>query len=93
MNKDIVKKILTSSQINQQEFFEFITDYVKSEKDEDITQIQLMGIAQAIQMGAFNLRYAAEQSASKLGIQVINILNPQGVLIKTICEEVCWYIK
>lgn len=89
MNKETVKKILTTSQLNQQEFFEFITDYVKSEKGEDINQTQLMGIAQAVQMGAFNLRFAAEQSASKLGIQVVNILSPQGVLIKTICEEAC----
>lgn len=87
MNKDTVKKILTNTQINQKEFFEFITDYVKSEKDEDITQEQLMGIAQAIQMRAFNIRYAAEQTAAKLNIKVTNLIDRNGALIKTVCEE------
>ena len=87
MNKDTVKKILTNTQINQKEFFEFITDYVKSEKDEDVTQEQLMGIAQAIQMGAFNIRYAAEQAAAKLNIKVTNLIDRNGALIKTVCEE------
>lgn len=93
MNKETVKKILTNTQINQKEFFEFITDYVKSEKDEDVTQEQLMGIAQAIQMGAFNIRYAAEQAAAKLNIKVTNLIDRNGALIKTVCEEQSWYIK
>ena len=87
MYKDTVIKILTSGQLNQQEALEFVTDYVKSEKGIDLDHNQLNGILQAIQMGMFNLRYAAEQAASKLGIQITNVLSKEGHIIKTICQE------
>lgn len=86
MNKSTIKKILSRESINQQEASEFIVDYCKMKKNEDITSEQLSGIMQAIQMGLFNLQYAAEQAAIQLGIDVVQVIGKQGEILKTIVD-------
>lgn len=87
MNKETVKKILKNEQLNQQEFFEFITDYVKSELNEDISHEQLMALAAVLQQGLFSIRYAAEIAANKLELNYLNVLDKNGKYITTIFTE------
>ena len=73
MKIDTIKKILQTNNISEQLLNEFITDYIKSEKNKDISLEELMAIRQLIQMGVFDIRYAATQAAIKLNYNVLNI--------------------
>lgn len=86
MNKETVKKILMNQNLDQKEFFEFITDYVKKELNEDITKEQLFAISQLVQQGIFNIQYAAEKIAFDLQMNVMRVINKQGIVIKTIVD-------
>ena len=85
MNKETITKILKNQPISQQEASEFIVDYCKSEKEIDITAQQIQGIMQAIQMGMFNLNYAARQAANKENMQIVDIIKDNNI-IATIVE-------
>lgn len=87
MNKSTIEKILSNSPITQQEASEFIIDYCKLKKSEDITSEQLSGILQAIQMGMFNLMYAAEQAALSLNLNIVQVIGKQNEILKTTIYE------
>lgn len=80
MNKELVKKFLTSTSINQNELTEFIVDYCKLQNKPEPTTEQLQQITMLIQKGLFNLEYAAEQAAIKLGLTVLKITKNNVVL-------------
>ena len=88
MNKQTVIKILTQSndptniQLTQQEILEFIVDYVKDTKGKDIDGQELNAIYSLVIQNVFNIQYAAKQSAVKLGLNVMNVHNKNGQLIR-----------
>ena len=86
MNKDTIIKILTNKSITQQEVSEFIVDYCKKEVNKDISSIELSGILQLIQIGRFNLNYAARQAALKEDIDVVDIIK-DNMIIYTIANK------
>lgn len=87
MYKEIIIKILNSTQITENELSEFILEYVKEEKNISLTSSQLLSIKTYIIRGAFNLFYAAKIAASKFeDLTVISVQNlTTGQIIKTIC--------
>jgi uncharacterized protein YvpB len=89
MYKDIVKKILTTGQINDAELNEFLVNYIKDTKNKDLTGEQLAGIKQLISMGAFDLNYAIKQAAMNLKLQLVSVvnINTKQVLRTDVYEE------
>lgn len=81
MNKDLVIKILQSNSISQEELHTFIADYVLLKKNKNISGQELAAITGLIQQGFLNLRFAALQAASDLGLTVLSLvddaLNPK----------------
>lgn len=82
MNKETVIKILKHQQITQQEAMEFISDYVKDTKEKEATSQELGAIFNHIQQGVFNLQYAAKNAGIKLGLNIMNIYDKNGQLIR-----------
>jgi len=89
MYKDIVKKILTTGQINEAELNEFLVAYIKDTKNKDLTTEELAGIKQLISMGTFNLEYAVKQAAMNLKLQPVSVvnINTKQVLRMDVYEE------
>lgn len=82
MDKEVVKKLLINSQITREELFNFIISYVKWKKNIDISQEQLQGVIQLLQMGVFTLKEAAKEAGDHLGLQLVTLVGPQGNLLK-----------
>jgi len=84
MNKEIVKKLLTNSQVTQQELFDFIISYSKWKKNIDVTPEQLQGIIHLLQMGVFNLSESVKDAANHLNLQLSSIIDINtGKVLKT----------
>lgn len=83
MDKDLVIQILEGKSITSDQLNNFIVDYVKEELSREPTGEELNGIRQALQMGIFNLRFAASNMALKLNLRVMNVFDKNGTLIKT----------
>ena len=65
MDKDLIKRLLLSNQINIKDLNEFIVAYVKEEKEKDVTLDELNGIVKLIQTGIFNLELTLVKLASE----------------------------
>ena len=87
MDKDLIKRLLLSNQINIKDLNEFIIAYVKEEKEKDVILDELNGIVKLIQMNMFNLEYALVRSASKLNLSLLKIHDKNGQLIRKIVYE------
>lgn len=87
MYKEIIIKILNNTQITENELSEFILEYVKEEKNIELSGNQLLNIKALIKRGQFNLYYAAKMAATKfkeLTVVAVQDLNT-GQILKTIC--------
>jgi predicted transcriptional regulator YheO len=82
MNKDVVTKLVKSQMITLIELNDFIVDYVKATKNVELSAIELNSIAQLIQNGLFDIKYAAKRAAEILGMTVLTILDKNGNTIK-----------
>lgn len=78
MNKELVIKLLKSTQVDLNDLNEFVTEYTHEKLNRDITAVELAGIVQAIQMRAFDLRYALMEAARILDLNVINVPDKNG---------------
>ena len=87
MDRSVIKKILNREQLTQEEFNTFIVDYVKSEKNQDITAKQLQEITVAVQHGVFDIMFAAKKAAEKENLQVVDIFNKNGQFVTTYVYE------
>jgi hypothetical protein len=83
MNKELVKKLLTKTEVELSDLNTFITEYVKEIKNYDVTIEELNGIVKLIQMQVFNLRFALMQSAIHLGLNVMSVFNNKNELLRT----------
>jgi len=86
MNKETIKNILQNKPINQNDFISFITDYIE-DNGKKVTPEQLQGVIAAIQHNLFNLHYAAEQTALKLGMKITKVFDKNNNIIKVIIVE------
>jgi len=84
MNIEIPKKLLKREKVTETELNQFITDYVKMCKNEDITAGQLLSINGLIKAGIFNIFYAAEMAIRELGVPFTQVFSKQGELLKLI---------
>lgn len=84
MNKDLIRKLLTSNMFETQDILTFIAEYTFHKLKRDISGDELFGIHRLIQEGVFNLNYALVQAALIEGLNVLRVFDKQGILIKTI---------
>jgi len=83
MNVQLVKRLLTTNQINMTDVNTFVTEYVLEKKKRDVTIDELNKITILLQNGTFNLRYALLDAANILGLTVMTAADSQGRIIHT----------
>lgn len=84
---DTALTILQNKPITSEKLFEFIIEYVKLKKERDITPNELKTIVHMIQIGAFNIQFAAEQVAKDLSYYITKIYDKNGVLLNVIITK------
>lgn len=82
MYKDVVIKFLKRQPINDADLNEFITTYIKSKKNINITGQQLMAVKQLIFQGIFKLDSAIKEAAEELNLQTVTLLSKEGQILK-----------
>lgn len=87
MNKELIQRLLSSTQINLKDLNEFISNYTYNKLNRHITGEELQGIIHLIQMNIFNLRYAVLEAANDLKLNVMSAFDKNGVLLKTYVYE------
>ena len=87
MDKDLIKRLLLSNQINIKDLNKFIVAYVKEEKEKDVTLDELNGIVKLIQTGIFNLELTLVKLASKHNLSLMKVWDSSGQLVKRIVYE------
>lgn len=85
--KDFINKIFSNQQVSVEELSKFILDYCELCEIRSTTSEQLQIAIQFIQQGLFDLRYACKNCASKLGLQVVEMRDKNGVLLYTKIQE------
>jgi len=83
MNVELVKRLLTTNQINITDVNVFVTEYVLEKKKRDVTSDELNKITMLLQNGTFNLRYALLAAADILGLTVMTVVDSKGKIIYT----------
>ena len=86
MYKDIVTQLVKQKSVTEKDINEFITEYVKNKKKKDVTVEQLADIRQLLQMGVFNLNYAAREAARDLGLNITNVISKEGKLLNVLVD-------
>ena len=80
--KEFINKVINNQQININELNVFIVDYCRLMENKSPTSEELVGIAQMIQTGMFNLIYAVKIAAIKLNIPLTILYDKHGQQIK-----------
>lgn len=83
MKKELIQRLLASNTVTSEDLNEFISQYTFNKLNRHITGEELQSISQLIQMGVFNLRYAAIEAAKDLGLNIISAFDKNGVIIYT----------
>ena len=80
MNKDTIIRLIKNTEIKQDEFTQFILDYIKFKNKPEPTAKQLQGILELLKMGVFNLNEAIEDGIKLHKLQVQRIIK-DGIVI------------
>lgn len=83
MDKELVKRLLTTNKIDLVDLNSFITEYTFEKKNRHITPQELNAIVSLIQNGIFNLRFALQEAANSLGLTVMTAASKDGVILRT----------
>lgn len=68
--RGFIEKIINNKQIQIEELNKFIVDYLKLMDKREPTVQEISQIAQLIQMGMMDLRFAVMSASKKLGMQI-----------------------
>lgn len=80
--KDFIKKIFEKKSISLEELNYFISEYCKLMGIDDLKPQELVGIANLVQTGHFNLFYACKTAANILKIDLTILHDRNGEIIK-----------
>lgn len=83
MNKELIQRMLTNSQIQMNDLTIFITEYTEFKLKRVISTSELQGIIQLIQMNIFNLRYALIEAGRLLNLNILSTYDKNGILLRT----------
>lgn len=72
--KETAIKIVKGLPVKEDELNNFIAEYIQAEKGININVNHLVGIRQAIAMGAFSLYFAAKRTLDKMNIQITSVV-------------------
>jgi predicted transcriptional regulator YheO len=82
MNKNTILKILNNTPISLEELNSFISGYINKMHNINIKAEELSLIIEMINMGVFNLRYAASIAATILNLNLTTVIGKGGEIIK-----------
>lgn len=85
--KEFINKIFSNQQVSIEELSNFIVEYSELCGIKNTTPQHVQIAVQLIQNGMFDLMYACKNCASKLGLQVVEMTNKNGVLLYTKIQE------
>lgn len=85
--KEFINKVFSNQKVTIDELSKFIIDYCELCEIKDTTPEQLQLAVQFIQQGIFDLNYACKNCASKLGSQVVEVKDKNGVILYTKIQE------
>jgi len=83
MDKNLIKKILTSKKVELEDVNKFIVDYVLFKKNKNISAEELNGILTLINNGIFDLRRALIDAANSVDLTVLTAFDKKGIIINT----------
>ena len=85
--KEFINKIFSNQKVSIEELSNFIVEYSELCGIKDTTSHHVQMAIQFIQNGMFDLRYACKNCASKLGLQVVEMRDKNGVVLYTKIQE------
>ena len=86
--KEFINKIFSNQQVTIEELSKFIVEYAELCEIRSTTPQHIQFAIQLIQNGMFDLRYACKNCASKLGLQVVELIDTKtGQLIYRKIQE------
>ena len=85
--KAFINKIFSNQQVTIEELSNFIVEYSDLCGIKDTAPQHVQIAVQLIQNGMFDLRYACKNCASKLGLQVVEVRDKNGVVLYTKIQE------
>jgi len=85
--KEFINKIFSNQQVTIEELSNFIVEYSELCDIKDTTPQYIRFAIQFIQNGMFDLKYACKNCASKLGLQVVEMKDKNGVVLYTKIQE------
>jgi len=85
--KEFINKIFSNQQVTIEELSNFIIEYAELCKIRNTTPQHIQFAIQFIQNGMFDLKYACKNCASKLGLQIVEMKDKNGVILYTKIQE------
>lgn len=85
--REFVNKIFSNQQITTEELAAFIVEYSELCGVKNTTPQHIQFAIQLIQQGMFDLGYACKNCASKLGLQVVEMKDKNGLILYTKIQE------
>ena len=85
--KEFISKIFLNQQVTIEELSNCIVEYSELCGINDTASQYVQIAAQLIQSGMFDLMYACKNCANKLGLQVVELRDKNGVILYTKIQE------
>ena len=85
--KEFINKIFSNEKVSIEELGNFIVEYSELCGIKDTTSQHIQAAIQLIQSGMFDLMYACKNCAGKLGLQVVEMKDKNGVILYTKIQE------
>ena len=85
--KEFINKIFSNQKVTIEELSKFIVEYAELCEIKNTTPQHIQFAIQFIQNGMFDLMYACKNCASKLGLQVVEMKDKNGVILYTKIQE------
>ena len=85
--KEFINKIFSNQQVSIEELSNFIVEYAELCGIKDTTPMHIQFAIQQIQHGMFDLQYACKNCAKKLGLQIVEMKEKNGIVLYTKIQE------
>jgi len=85
--KEFINKIFSNQKVSIEELSSFIVEYAELCEIRSTTPQHIQFAIQFIQNGMFDLKYACKNCAKKLGLQVVEMKDKNGVVLYTKIQE------
>lgn len=85
--KEFINKIFSNQQVSIEELSNFIVEYSELCGIKNTTSQHIQFAIQQIQHGMWDLMYACKNCANKLGLQVVEMKDKNGVILYTKIQE------